>query len=361
MKIAIIGLPNCGKTTVFNALTGGSAETAAFSSGKLEPNLATVKVPDPRLNVLADMYDPKKLTPAEVQYVDVGGFSGSQKNKGGLSPELLGFIGTADAFLHVVRSFKNETVPHPDGSVDAARDLSNLDLELMFSDLSIIERRQERLGKDVKRLTGKERDDARREKGIMDRLQAALEDEKPLRDLELTPEEFKIIKGYQLLTLKPVLVVLNSGENLTPDGDVTLTYDHRESSVFSLSAKVEAELAQMDEEEAQEFLVDLGIQQPARDKVISASYALLGLISFLTVGKDEVRAWTIRSGTAAPQAGGTVHSDIERGFIRAEVVTYNDLVKAGSMAEAKKHGTVRLEGKEYIVKDGDICNFLFNV
>jgi ribosome-binding ATPase len=361
MKIAIIGLPNCGKTTVFNALTGGSAETAAFSSGKLEPNQATVKVPDSRLAVLSDMYEPKKLTPAEVQYVDVGGFAGSQKNSAGLSPELLGFIGTADAFLHVVRSFEDDTVPHPDISVDPARDLSSLDLELMFSDLSIIERRLHRLNKDVTRLTGTERDEAKKEKVVMDRLHAALEDEKPLRDLELTDEELKLIKGYQLLTLKPVLVVINSGEDQIAESDLNLAYDHKESSVLSLSAKVEAELAQMDEEEAREFLVDLGIKQPARDKVISASYSLLGLISFLTVGKDEVRAWTIRSKTAAPQAGGAVHSDIERGFIRAEVVTYDDLISAGGMTEAKKHGTVRLEGKDYIVKDGDICNFLFNV
>ena len=310
MKIAIIGLPNCGKTTVFNALTGGSAETAAFSSGKLEPNMATVKVPDQRLGVLAEMYNPKKLTPAEVQYVDVGGFSGSQKNAGGLSPELLGFIGTADAFLHVVRSFQDDTVPHPDGSVDVARDLSALDLELMFSDLSIIERRLERLDKDVNKLTGKERDAAKKEKEIMDRLQAALEEEKPLRDLDLTPGELKIIKGYQLLTLKPVLVVINSGENQIDDASILPEYEHRESVVLSLSARVEAELAQMEKEEAQEFLDDLGISQPARDKVISASYSLLGLVSFLTVGKDEVRAWTIRQGTAAPQAGGVVHSDI---------------------------------------------------
>ncbi len=361
MKIAIIGLPNCGKTSVFNALTGGSAETAAFSSGKLEPNLATVKVPDSRLGILAEMYDPKKITPAEVQYVDVGGFSGSQKNSGGLSPELLGFIGTADAFLHVVRSFADETVPHPDGNVDVNRDLSALDLELMFSDLSIIEKRLERLNKDVTRLIGKERDAAKKEKGIMDRLQAALEEEKPLRDLDLSADELKIIKGYQLLTLKPVLVVINSGEDQIADPGILPVYEHRESLVLSLSAGVEAELAQMEDDEAKEFLEDLGIEQPARDKVISASYSLLGLISFLTVGKDEVRAWTIKAGTAAPQAGGTVHSDIERGFIRAEVVTYDDLISAGSMPEAKKHGTVRLEGKDYVVKDGDICNFLFNV
>jgi len=361
MKIAIIGLPNCGKTTVFNALTGGRAETAAFSSGRLEPNLATVKVPDSRLGVLSDLYDPKKLTPAEVQYVDVGGFSGSQKNRGGLSPELLGFIGTADAFLQVVRDFEDEKVAHPDGSVNAARDLSSLDLELIFSDLSIVERRLERLDKDVNKLSGREREAARREKGIMDRLLAALEDEKPLRDLELTPEELKIIRGYQLLTLKPMLVVINTGEDRIAEPGPAISYQHRDSSLLYLSARVEAELAQMDEEEAGEFLADLGITQPARNKVISASYALLGLISFLTVGKDEVRAWTIKAGTAAPQAGGAVHSDIERGFIRAEVVTYQDLVSAGSMAEAKKRGTVRLEGKDYIVKDGDICNFLFNV
>ncbi len=361
MKIAIIGLPNCGKTTVFNALTGGSAETAAFSSGKLEPNLATVKVPDSRLQVLADIYDPKKVTPAEVQYVDVGGFSGSSKARGGLSPELLGFIGTADAFLHVVRAFEDDKVPHPDEIVDAARDLSSLDLELIFSDLAIIERRLERLEKDVKRLTGGERDAARKEKAVMDRLLAFLEEERPLRDLDLSPDELKIIRGYQLLTLKPVLVLLNTGEGRAAESEAAIPYDHKDSVVLSLSAGVEAELARMEEEEAREFLEDLGIEQPARDKVIAASYSLLGLVSFLTVGKDEVRAWTIRSGTAAPQAGGTVHSDIERGFIRAEVVTYNDLVKAGGMAEAKKQGTVRLEGKDYIVKDGDVCNFLFNV
>lgn len=361
MKIAIIGLPNCGKTTVFNALTKGSAATAAFTSGKLEPNLATVKVPDPRLQVLADIYEPKKVTPAEVQYIDVGGFSGAQHSRGGLSPELLGFIGTAEAFLHVVRAFEDDQIPHPLESVDPARDLEALDLELIFSDLAIIERRLERLNRDVNKLAGKERDLARREKELLDRLQAFLEEEKPLRDLELSPDELKMIRGYQLLTLKPVLVLLNCGENRINDPALNLSYPHQASRLLSLSAEIEAELARMDEEEAREFLVDLGIEQPARDKVIAESYALLGLVSFLTVGKDEVRAWTIRSGTAAPQAGGAVHSDIERGFIRAEVVTYEDLVSAGSMAEAKKHGTVRLEGKDYLVRDGDICNFLFNV
>src|SRR6266545_3764180 len=320
MKIAIIGLPNSGKTTVFNALTRGTAETTAYASGQLEPNVATVKVPDGRLAVLTRMFNPKKTTPADVQYVDVGGLSSGARQSGGLPPVLLNFIGGADALLHVARAFEDDTVAHPEGSVNLARDIESVDLELAFSDMAIIERRL----------------------------------------AKLNAEEQRVLRGYQFLTAKPLLLVLNIGEGQIQNPPA-FDYPHRESDVVALCGKIEAELAQLDDEDARAFMEDLGISEAARDRVIASSYNLLGLISFLTAGPDEVRAWTIRRNTPAVEAAGAIHSDIQRGFIRAEIVAYDDLIKAGGMAEAKKHGTVRMEGKTYIVKDGDVCHFLFNV
>ena len=361
MKIAIIGLSNSGKTAVFNALTRRTAETTAFSSGRLEPNLALVKVPDSRLEVLAQIYRPRKVTAAEVQYVDVmNGFRAEKDRKDGLSAELLGYVGTADALLHVVRAFEDEKVPHPLDSVNPQRDLGLVELELIFSDLMIIERRLERLEKDLRKLSGQERNISAAEQDLLGRLKVALEDEKPIRDVELSSQEEKLLRGYQFLSMKPVLVVLNIGEDQIPDPR-PLECTHAKSLVVPLSAKVEAELTQLDDSDAREFMESLGIHEPARDRVIKSSYALMGLISFLTVSKDEVRAWTIRQGTIAVEAGGVVHSDIQRGFIRAEVVSFQDLARAGNMVTAKKQGRVRLEGKEYVVKDGDISHFLFNV
>jgi GTP-binding protein YchF len=360
MKIAIIGLSNSGKTTVFNALTRGTAETAAFSSGRLEPNLAMVKVPDSRLADLARIYRPRKVTAAEVQYVDVNGFRAEEDRKDGLSAELLGYIGTADALLHVVRAFEDEGVPPPLGSVNPQRDLGLVELELIFSDLMIIERRLERLEKDLRKLSVQEQNIGAAERDLLCRLKGALEDEKPIRDVELSSQEEKLLRGYQFLSMKPLLVVLNIGEDQIPDPH-PLESTHAQSLVVPLSAKVEAEMAQLDDGDACEFMEDLGIHEPARDRVIKSSYTLLGLISFLTVGEDEVRAWTIRQGTVAVEAGGVIHSDIQRGFIRAEVVSFQDLVQAGNMVASKKQGRVRLEGREYVLKDGDISHFLFNV
>ncbi|UCF35613.1 MAG: redox-regulated ATPase YchF [Acidobacteriota bacterium] len=359
MKIAIIGLPNSGKTTVFNALTRNVVETASFSSGRLEPNLAIVKVPDKRLPALNEIYRPKKLTHAEVQYVDIGGFSGADKRQE-VPAEVLHYIGTADALLHVVRAFEDDSVPHPLDRVDAQADLQALDLELIFSDLMIVERRLEKLEKEISKLPTAARGSRIKERDVLKRLSEALESERPIRDIELSPEEQKVIRGYQFLSEKPVLVVVNISESdlgNPPD----LEYVHAGSSVVFLSARVEAELAQMDDEEAVEFLEALEIDEPARDRVIAESYELLGLLSFLTVGEDEVRAWTVKRGTRAPAAGGVIHSDIERGFIRAEVVPFQQLVDAGNLSAAKKKGLVRLEGKEYVVQDGDISHFLFNV
>jgi ribosome-binding ATPase len=360
MKIAIIGLPNSGKTTVFNALTRGTAETTAYASGQLEPNVATVKVPDSRLNVLAEMFNPKKITPADVQYVDVGGLSGGARQSGGLPPALLNFIGGADALLHVARAFQDESVAHPEGSVDLARDVETVDLELAFSDMAIIERRLQKLNAEINKMSSKDKEARIAERDLLVKLLAALEGGMPVRDVELTDEEQRVLRGYQFLTAKPMLLVVNIGE-----GDIAsppaFAYEHRQSGAVALAGKVEAELAQLDDEDAKAFMEDLGIAEAARDRVIAKSYELLGLMSFLTAGPDEVRAWTIRRNTPAVEAAGAIHTDIQRGFIRAEIVAYDDLIKAGGMPEAKKVGTVRLEGKQYIVKDGDVCHFLFNI
>lgn len=361
MKIGIIGLPNSGKTTVFNALTGGNAETAAYSSGQLEPNLGTVKVPDERLNVLADMYKPKKITFPDVQYIDVAGISGERKS-GGLPPAFLNYIAQVDALVHVVRAFEDPSVPHPEGTVDPARDIESVDLELMFSDMAIIERRLQRIEPEIKKMTGKEKDLRVAERDVLQRLYAGLEQNVPIRAQELSDEEARMLRGFQFLSAKPVLVVINIGEaQLGSQIAGAIPYDHQKSALMQLAGKIEAEIAQLDAEDAQMFLADLNITEPARERAIEASYKLLGLISFLTAGPDEVRAWPIRQQTPAVEAAGAIHSDIQRGFIRAEIVAFNDLIEAGSMAEAKKRGTVRMEGKTYIVQDGDICNFLFNV
>jgi hypothetical protein len=359
MKVAIIGLPNSGKTTAFNALTRGTAETSAYASGRLEPNLATVKVPDLRLDVLARLYNPKKVTPTNVQYVDINGLGPGARANGGFPPALLNYISGADALLHVVRAFDDEAAPHPAGSVDIDRDVAALDLELIFSDLGIIERRLDRLNTEISKIA-KDRERRIAERDGLTRLRAALEAGSPIRDVELSDEEARRLRGYQFLTAKPTLLVINIGENQIPDPP-RYTYNHRQSDVVALCGKIEAELAQMGDEDARAFMEDLRILTPARDCVIGASYELLGLISFLTVGPDEVRAWTTYRGTPAVAAGGVIHSDIGRGFIRAEVVAYDDLIKAGGMTEAKKAGAVRMEGKQYVVQDGDVCNFLFNV
>ncbi len=360
MHIAIIGLPNSGKTTVFNALTRGTAETTAYSSGQLEPNTATVKVPDDRLYRLAEMFKPRKITHADVQYVDVAGISGGGEKRAGLPPALLNYISGADALLHIVRVFEDASVPHPEETINAARDIESVDMELAFSDLAIIERRLNRLNAEIGKMAAREREIRVAERDLLQRLREALEAETPIRDIDLSDEEERLIRGYQFLTAKPLLIALNIGEDQITDPP-TPPYEHRRSAVVALCGKIEAELSQLDDAEARAFMDDLGISNPARDRVIELSYDLLGLASFLTAGPDEVRAWPIRRHTPAVEAAGVIHSDIQRGFIRAEIVAYDDLIAAGSMNEAKKAGAVRLEGKQYVVQNGDICHFLFNV
>lgn len=360
MKIGIIGLPNSGKTTVFNALTRATIETAAYSSGQIEPNMAMVKVPDERLDALATMYKPKKFTPADVQYIDVAGMNSGANSSGGLSPQFLNYISQVDALLHVVRAFVDDNVPS-ENAVDPARDLANVDLELMFSDMAIIERRVGRLKAEIGKMQPKDREIRQLELHALERLYAGLEAELPIRaQAPLNEDEARALRGFQFLSAKPMLVVVNIGEDQLQNPP-TLSYNSPNTAVVMLSGKVEAELAQMDDDDAKIFMDDLGISEPARERVIKASYAMLGLMSFLTAGEDEVRAWTIRAGTPAVEAAGAIHSDIQRGFIRAEIVAFTDLMTAGDMAAAKKLGTVRLEGKTYIVKDGDIAHFLFNV
>lgn len=360
MKMAIIGLANSGKTTVYNALTRSTAETTNFSGGQLEPNMATVKVPDPRLQALAAMFNPRKITAADVQYVDVAGISGSGGQGGGLPPALLNYISGADALLHVVRAFADESVPHPDGSIDVARDIEAVDLELAFSDLAIIEKRLLKLNAEITKMSTKDRELRIAERDLLVRLQTALEQGTSIRAAGMSDEEERMVRGYQFLSAKPLLQVINIDE-----GQITsppqVAYDHVQSGLVALCGKIEAELAQLDDDDAKSFMDDLGISEPARDRVIGKSYELLGLMSFLTAGQDEVRAWTIERNTPAVEAAGAIHSDIQRGFIRAEIVAFDDLMRAGGMVDAKKAGTVRMEGKLYTVKDGDICNFLFNV
>jgi ribosome-binding ATPase len=371
----ITGLPYVGKTTLFNLLTGGHAATGAFAGAEGETNVGVAKVPDPRVDKLAALYKPKKTTYAEVTYRDLGlaprvatGATGHATQAGqGISAQKLGDLRTSDALVHVVRSFRDASVPHVNSSVDPKRDLATLELELLFADHVVVERRLERIEPELRSAKGPEREMKERERAILQKAMAALDAETPLRDVGLDDEEQKAVRGYRFLTLLPQLVVANLDEADVAAPDDVLgplreaAAKHRAMSVVGVCAKLEAEIAQLDPAEAAAFRADLGLHEPALDRVIHATYELLGLISFFTVGEDEVRAWTIPAGLPAQQAAGAIHSDLERGFIRAEVIGWEDLLKAGSEANAKKQGIMRTEGKTYSVKDGEILHVLFNV
>ncbi len=362
MQIGIVGLPNSTKTTIFNALTHSQVETTAYSTGQVETHSAIVPVPDPRVDRLREMFRPRQTTYARIQYNDIAGLRIGIGREGGLSGPLLNAIARNDALLHVVRAFEDESVLHPGGPVDPARDLAALDFEFLFSDLLIVERRMERLEHDLARKGAyPERQADQREIDLLARVREALEREVPLRDLPLTPEEEKRLRGYQFLTAKPVLVLLNVGDEGSDDPDAYLSYPHHRAAVTCLHGSLEMEIAALSPEEAELFLAEYGIAEPGLNRMIRLSYELLGLQSFFTVGEDEVRAWTIPQGASAIEAAGAIHSDLARGFIRAETVSYDDLVVAGSMAEARKQGHVRLEGRDYTVRDGDVLNILFNV
>jgi len=362
MQIGIIGLPNSTKTTIFNALTRSQVETAAYSTGRVETNTATVRVPDPRNDRLSAMFKPRKTTWAQIEYNDIAGLRIGIGREGGLSGPLLNAVAQNDAFLHVVRAFQDEDIPHPNGSIDPARDLAAMDFELLFSDLVIVERSLERLAERLsKKKAYLERPADEAMQGLLQRLKAALEQEVPVRDLDLSPDVQIALRGYQFLTGKPVLVVLNVGERGSDHPEDYLAYDHRHSQVICLRGELEMEIAQLDPDEAQLFFAEYGIDEPGLHRMIRLSYGLLGLHSFFTVGEDEVRSWTIPVGATAVEAAGAIHSDLARGFIRAEVVNYDDLIAAGSLDAARKQGTVRLQGRDYVVQDGDILNIRFNV
>lgn len=371
MKLGIIGLPQSGKTTLFNVLTGRQVQTGTFTSTSAEPNIGVVKVPDDRLDRLAEMFEPKKVTPATVEYIDIAGLVKEERTRGELGKELLLHIRNADALIQVIRTFKNDKIPPVAGEINPERDLSMIKLELALSDLDIVEKRIERLELAMKKKGDKENV---AEFQLLIKLKQHLETGTPIRQLDLSEEERKLIKGFQFLTAKPMLVVLNIGEEelVRAHSRAPLPSDRysdlKEKNLnlglptVELCAEMESQIAQLRDKEIEKaFMADLGIEESGLTRLIRISYELLGLISFFTANKEEVRAWTIQKGTKAPQAAGVIHSDLERGFIRAEVVHYDDLIKCGSMANVRNKGLLRLEGKDYVVQDGDIMLVRFNI
>lgn len=363
MQIGIIGLPNSSKTTIFNALTRGQIETTAYSSGKLEVHTAMVDVPDPRVDTLSKMFNPRKTTRAQVQYNDIAGLARGIGEKGGLDGTLLNQLVQSDALLHVIRAFEDDTVPHIETTIHPERDLEILDTELILSDLAMVERRLERIAVQLTKRGGTpaERDAMAKEQALLQRFKPQLENGQPLRDLELSVDDLKIVKNLAVVTHKPQLVVINTGDRAVNNPSEIVKYDHKKTVLVTLQGKLEMELAQMSPEDAAEFLEHYGIAEPGLSKMIRLSYALLGLQAFFTVGEDEVRAWTIPVGANAVDAAGTIHTDLARGFIRAEVIGYDDLIACGGMTQARQRGLLRLEGKEYVVQDGDILSIRFNV
>lgn len=362
MKIGIVGLPNVGKSTLFNAITNAGAECANYPFCTIEPNVGVVPVPDERLDNLAKMYNPQKVTHAVIEFVDIAGLVKGASKGEGLGNKFLSHIRETDAICQVVRCFEDSNIIHVDGSINPVRDIETINLELVFADLETVEKRIERASKLIK---GDKK--YQLEFDTWKKVRDALQNGKPARSLEYTDEELEIVRDGFLLTMKPILYVANVsedqllGENDANVNSVKEYAKQDKAEVIKLCVKIEEELSSLDGNDKKEMLEALGLEESGLDKVIKASYDLLGLMSFLTAGEPEVRAWTIKKGTKAPQAAGKIHSDIERGFIRAEIVSYDDLMREGSMTAAKEKGLVRSEGKEYIMQDGDIVLFKFNV
>jgi len=356
MRLGIIGLPQAGKTTIFNALTRGDQPTS-MSGGRFDVHTAVVDVPDPRVDILSEMFQPQKTIYAKVTYADIAGLEGSA-SKSGISGQLLNQLAQMDGFVQVVRCFDDPNVPHPAGSVDPNRDIAAMESELLINDLIAVERKLERLNDERRKGGGRDKGLIEREIALFQKLNAALENEMPLRDLDISEEDEKTLSGYGFLTRKPMLVILNRAEGQ----DVpTISYDHQHSAVTDLQGKLEMEIAQLPPEDAELFMTEYGIEELGLQRVIRLSYDLLGLQSFFTVGEDEVRAWTVRRGASAHESAGAIHTDLQKGFIRAEVIGYAELVDLGGLTEARAKGKLRLEGKDYIVQDGEIMHIRFNI
>ena len=365
MKLGIVGLPNVGKSTLFNAITKAGAESANYPFCTIEPNVGVVSVPDKRLDILEKMYNPKKKIHTAIEFYDIAGLVKGASKGEGLGNKFLSHIREVASVVHVVRCFDDENVTHVDGFVDPIRDIETISLELIFSDIEILEKRIEKSSK----LANSGNKEAKAEVALMLKLKDHLEKGNPVRTLDLTEDEQNQVKNYFLITSKPVLYVANISEEDLTSGNIENDYvkkvkdfaGQEHSEVIVVCARLEEELSSLDENEKIELLEEYGLAESGLDKLIHASYKLLGLLSFLTAGSDEVRAWTIVKGTKAPQAAGKIHTDIERGFIRAEIISYDKLVECGSETLAKEKGYFRLEGKEYVMQDGDIVNFRFNV
>lgn len=364
MKLGIVGLPNVGKSTLFNAITNAGAQSANYPFCTIEPNVGMVSVPDERLDKLAEMYEPDKFTPASIEFVDIAGLVKGASKGEGLGNKFLSHIREVDAIIHVVRCFENDDITHVDGSIDPKRDIETINLELILSDLDILSRRIDSRKKAMK---GDKTIAAEVE--FLERLYSEMESGKTARACEISEDESEFLKEVSLLTIKPVIYACNmSDEDFANGIDNNQNYNtvkkiaaEEGAETFAICAETEAEIATLDEEDKKMFLADLGLKKSGLDRLIQKSYSLLGLISFLTAGKKEVRAWTIKKGTKAPQAAGKIHSDFERGFIRAEVVSFDDLMANGSMAACREKGLIRSEGKDYVMQDGDIVEFRFNV
>lgn len=357
MRLGIIGLPQSGKTTIFNALTRGNQPTT-MSGGRFEVHTAVVDVPDPRVDRLSEMFHPEKTIYAKVTYADIAGLEGGSSKSSSIAGALLNQLAQMDGFLQVVRCFEDPSVPHPSESVDPRRDITAMESELLLNDLIAVERKLERLADERRKGGGRDKAVIEREIALFEKLNATLAAEKPLRDIDLSPEEEKTLAGFGFLTSKPMLILLNLSEGQkAPE----IHFPHQRSALVPLQGKLEMDIVQLPPEDAEVFMGEFGIEELGLLRVIRLSYDLLGLQSFFTVGEDEVRAWTVRRGAPAVEAAGVIHTDLQKGFIRAEVAAYNDLIALGGMAEARSKGKLRLEGKDYIVQDGDIMHVRFNL